>query len=263
MDKQTEMSLFEHLTELRSRLIWVLAVFVLSLIVGLYYAGTVIELLKNEPMAEGVPLISLSPSDALQVYMQFAFVIGFVVTLPVALFHIWRFVSPGLRPNERRVTLAFIPAAFFLFILGLIFGYYVVFPMIMGFLTSVTHSIGTSMNYGIAQYFSFLFNMVIPFGFLFELPIIVMFLTRLRILNPMRLAKMRRFAYFGLAVIAITLTPPDFLSDITVTIPLLGLYEISVWLSRMVYRKQLKEDAEWESQSHNDYDGMTGELSES
>lgn len=256
MNKQTEMTIFEHLSELRWRLIWVLVVFILSLLVGLYYAGSVIEHLKNQPIAEGVPLTSLSPSDALTVYMQFAFVIGIIVTLPVALYHIWRFVSPGLRPNERRITLGFIPAAFFLFIIGLLFGYYVVFPMIMGFMTTITHSIGANLMYGIAQYFSFMFNMVIPFGFLFELPIVVMFLTRLRILNPMRLAKIRRIAYFGLAVIAITLTPPDFISDILVTIPLLVLYEISVWLSRIVYRKQLKEDEEWESQYNS---SMTSE----
>lgn len=246
MKNETEMTLFDHLTELRSRLIWVFAVFVLSLGVGLYFAGPVIGHLKEQPIAEGVPLTSLAPSDVLGVYMQFAFVIGMIVTLPVALFHVWRFVSPGLRPNERRVTLSFIPIAFFLFILGLSFGYYVVFPMVMGFMAQMNSYIGTNLMYGIAQYFSFMFNMVIPFGFLFELPIVVMFLTRLRILNPVRLAKARRFAYFGLAVIAIMLTPPDLISDVLVTIPLLVLYEISVWLSRIVYRKQIKEDEEWE-----------------
>jgi sec-independent protein translocase protein TatC len=90
--------------------------------------------------------------------------------------------------------------------------------------------------------------MVLPFGFLFELPIVVMFLTRLRILNPMRLAKMRRFAYFGLTIVGVTLTPPEIISDILVTLPLLLLYEISVWLSRTVYRKQLKEDESWQEE---------------
>lgn len=252
MRENVEMTMVEHLTELRRRIIWVLAVFVLSMVVGLYFAGPVIEYLKQDPMAGGVPLKSFHPSDALGVYMQFAFLLALVVTIPVLLFHIWRFVSPGLRLNEKRATLSFIPAAFFLFIVGILFGYCIVFPMIIQFMAGITTQIGADPNYGIAQYFGFLFNMVIPFGFLFELPIIVMFLTRLRILNPMRLAKMRRLAYFGLAVVAVTLTPPDIMSDVLVTIPLLVLYEVSVWLSRIVYRKQLKEDEEWQKEYDQD-----------
>jgi len=218
------------------------------LIAGFYLAGPLIEYLKQEPIAEGVPIISLHPSDALRVYVQAAVLIGIAVTLPVALYHLWRFVAPGLRDYERRGTLYFIPAASLLFILGILFGYYIVFPMIMLFMTNLTNSIGADPNYGIGEYFGFLFNTVIPFGVLFQLPIVVMFLTRLRILNPMRLAKMRRYAYFVLAVIAVTLTPPEIISDILVTIPLLVLYELSVWLSRIVYRKQLKEDEEWEKE---------------
>lgn len=240
------MTVVEHLAELRTRILWVLAVFVVGLIAGFYLAGPLIEYLKQEPIADGVPIISLHPSDALRVYMQFAFLIGCVAALPVALFHIWRFVSPGLEVKERRGTLYFIPAACFLFIIGILFGYYVIFPMIMQFMTGMTATIGANPNYGIAEYFGFMFNMVIPFGVLFQLPIVVMFLTRLRIVNPMRLAKMRRFAYFGLAVVGICLTPPEIISDILVTIPLLLLYELSIWLSRIVYRKQLREEAEWE-----------------
>ncbi|NGQ96071.1 twin-arginine translocase subunit TatC [Brevibacillus sp. SYP-B805] len=248
MSDSQEMTVVEHLAELRRRIIWVLVVFLFSMGIGLYYAGDVIEYLKASPLAGGVPLKSFDPSDVLRVYMQFSFVIGLIITLPVALFHMWRFVSPGLRPQEKRVTLSFIPAAFFLFLIGLAFGYFVVFPMIMQFMTGIAMGIQIDPNYGIAQYFGFLFNMVIPFGFLFELPILVIFLTRLRILNPMRLAKMRRFAYFGLTVVAVTLTPPEILSDIMVTIPLLLLYEMSIWLSRMVYRKQLQEDKEWQQE---------------
>lgn len=239
------MSLVEHLSELRQRIIWVLIVFVLTMIGGLFVAGPVIRYLQNSPLAGSIPLKSFHPSDVLGIYMQFSFLIGLVATLPVALFHIWRFVSPGLRPNERKVTLVFIPFAFFLFLSGIAFGYFVVFPMAMGFVVGVAGTIEIDPNYGISQYFSFLFNMVIPFGVLFELPILVMFLTRLRILNPMRLSKVRRFAYFGLAVIGVTLTPPDFISDFLVTVPLILLYEISIWLSRIVYRKQLQEDEEW------------------
>ncbi|USG68323.1 twin-arginine translocase subunit TatC [Brevibacillus ruminantium] len=243
-----EMTVVEHLTELRRRIIWVLTVFVLALIVGFCFAGSLIEYLKEKPIAEGVPLISLHPSDTLRVYLQVSFLAGVIVTLPVALYHIWRFVSPGLQPHERRGTLYFIPAACFLFIVGILFGYYVVFPMVMLFVTGVSLGIDVKPNYGIGEYFEFLFNLIIPFGLLFQLPILVIFLTKIRILNPLRLAKMRRFAYFGLAIVGIVLTPPDIVSDFLVIIPLLLLYEMSIWLSKIVYRKQLQEQENWEKE---------------
>ena len=91
-----------------------------------------------------------------------------------------------------------------------------------------------------------MFNIVIPISLLFELPVVVMFLTRLRILNPLRLRKMRRFAYLLLVIIGTMITPPDFISDILVALPLILLYEFSVMMSSVIYRKQLAKDQEWE-----------------
>jgi sec-independent protein translocase protein TatC len=99
--------------------------------------------------------------------------------------------------------------------------------------------------YGAAQYFTFMFNIIIPMSLLFELPVVVMFLTKLRILNPQRLKKMRRLAYLILIIIATMVTPPDFISDILVSVPLIGLYEVSIALSARVYRKQLEHDRQW------------------
>ncbi|WP_255298424.1 twin-arginine translocase subunit TatC [Brevibacillus dissolubilis] len=253
-----EMSVVEHLTELRQRLIWVLVVFVLACIGGFFVVGPLIQYLKNNSMIEtDVNLISLSPADALQIYMQFAFLIGVVVTLPVILYHVWRFVSPGLKPKEKRVSLYFIPATVVLFVIGILFGFYVVYPMTLMFMANFSEAIGVPTSYGISQYFGFLFNMVVPFGFLFEMPIVVMFLTAIGIINPFRLQKVRRFAYFGLAIFAIVVTPADFASDIIVTIPLILLYEFSIWMSKIVFRKKAKEaentdwetdDAEWDEE---------------
>lgn len=109
----------------------------------------------------------------------------------------------------------------------------------------MTASLQANEMFGITQYFSFMFSIVLPFGIIFELPILVMFLTRLRIVNPIRLAKMRKISYFILVVIAITITPPKIISDFLVTIPLLLLYEFSIWLSKGIYKKQLEEDKKW------------------
>lgn len=254
-----EMTMIEHLTELRRRLMWLVAILLVSMVAGFIFAGDVIELLKDRPPAANLEWHVFAPSDALRVYLQISFVIGLIVTLPFLLYHLWAFVAPGLRPEERRATLAFIPAAFILFLIGIAFAFFIVFPMVFMFLSGIAASLETSETYGIADYFGFMFNIVLPLGFLFELPIIVMFLTRLRLLNPVRLSRFRRYAYFILVVVAVMITPPEIVSDLLVSIPLLLLYEFSIWLSRVVYRKQLAEDArrerEWKEEETTNRDG--------
>jgi sec-independent protein translocase protein TatC len=118
--------------------------------------------------------------------------------------------------------------------------------MAFNFTTSVSRSLGLVETYGVMQYIQFLFNILIPISLLFELPLVIMFLTKLRILNPIRLRKMRRIAYFVMVLIGTIITPPDVISDVLVSIPLLLLYEISIFLSTSVYKKQLAADAAWE-----------------
>lgn len=240
-----DMQLVEHLSELRKRIIWVLVTFVAAFIGGFMYARPVVQYFQE---SAGVKWMVIGVGDGLRVYMQFSFAIAFVVTLPFILYHIWKFVSPGLRPHERKAAGVFIVPAFFLFILGLLVGYYLVFPMIVGFMIQFSSELGAANpnEFGIVQYFGFMFNIIIPLALLFELPIVVMFLTRLRILNPVRLKKFRGYSYFVLIIVASLISPPDLFSHLSVFIPLVLLYEVSVFVSRIVYRKQLREDAEWE-----------------
>jgi len=133
-------------------------------------------------------------------------------------------------------------------LIGLAFGYFVVFKMAFLFTSAVTKNLQLQETYGITQYFSFMFNIILPLSLLFELPIVVMFLTKLRLLNPMRLRKMRRYAYLLLVVVATMITPPDATSAIIVAVPMIVLYEFSVFLSGIVYRKQLLQDQQWEKE---------------
>jgi sec-independent protein translocase protein TatC len=169
-----------------------------------------------------------------------ASVIAIAGTIPVIAIQLWAFVKPALRPFERKVTLSYIPALFILFIVGLAFGYFVIFPMVLEFLVKMGADMFVT-NFTADRYFSFIMNMTLPFGVLFELPAVVMFLTSLGIINPFVLAKIRKYAYFVLILIAIVITPPDFMSDFVVTLPLLLLYEISISLSKIVYKKRLKK----------------------
>ncbi|SHN74144.1 sec-independent protein translocase protein TatC [Paenibacillus sp. ov031] len=245
--QKEEMTLTEHLSELRKRLIYVLSIFILGLVAGFLVADPVYQYLTKAETAQGFVLHAFSFWDGIGIYMKIAGLFSLVITLPFTVFQLWKFVSPGLRARERKATLKYVPYVFLLFLIGLAFSYYVVFPMALSFTSSITEKMGLVETYGMKQYFSFLFGIVLPVSLLFELPLIIMFLTGLRILNPIRLRKMRRVAYFVLIFIAVVVTPPDFISDFLVMIPLLLLYEISVFLSGFVYRKQLAADAEAES----------------
>jgi sec-independent protein translocase protein TatC len=243
-----EMSLVDHLTELRRRIIWILVVLILGMAAGLATAKPVILFLKSMKPASTFEWIAISPWDALRLYMNFGLVIGLMVTLPVMLYHIWAFVKPGLRPVEQTASLMYVPMATLLFLVGLAFGYFVVFPMAFYFTTSISKSLDIHTMYGAAQYFSFMFNIIIPLSVLFELPIVVMFLTKIRLLNPKRLHKFRRYAYMILVIISAVITPPDAISAILVFLPMIVLYEVSVLLSKVIYRKQLLQQAEWEKE---------------
>ncbi|MBO9607855.1 MAG: twin-arginine translocase subunit TatC [Paenibacillaceae bacterium] len=242
-DGKEMMPLIDHLTELRKRVIWILVALVVTMVGGFYAATFLLNYLKSVYPASAVTWNALAPFDGIRVYMQCAFMLAMVVMLPFAMYHIWAFVKPGLRARERQAALHYIPLAIVFFLLGLVFAYFVVFMMAFRFTSEVNQNMGLTETYGVSQYFSFLFNIVLPVSLLFELPLVVMFLTKLHILNPARLRKMRKFAYLALVIAGIVITPPDFISDILVIVPLVTLYELSLLLSGIIYRKRIAREA--------------------
>lgn len=227
----------EHLEEVRQRIIKTLLAFILFFIIAFIFVEDVYIWLVNDLSG---PLAVLGPTDILWVFMVLAGVCAVAGTIPIAAYQLWRFVSPALTAEERKVSLRFIPFLFVLFLAGISFGYFVLFPIVLGFLESMSAGQFETM-FTADKYFRFMLNLTLPFGFLFEMPLVVMFLTRLGILNPHRLAKARKISYFVLVVTSILITPPDFISDILVIIPLLILYEVSIALSKFVYRQRLAE----------------------
>jgi len=246
MSEQTNMTLVEHIIELRKRVMSILILFVVSMLAGLLSAKYVINFLMGQPVAEPIKWVVIHLTDALKVYFQFSIALALVITFPFALYHIWAFVRPGLTDKEQRITLSYIPGAIFLMLLGLAFGYFWLFPFVVTFMTGLATDLGAEEMYGMVQYFNFLFTIVIPFGFLFQLPILMLFLTRLGITTPNFLRKIRKFAYFGLFIVAAIITPPDIFSHLFVTLPLFILYEFSIWLSTITYRRMKREQEERE-----------------
>ncbi|MCM3126865.1 twin-arginine translocase subunit TatC [Paenibacillus provencensis] len=235
-----ELNMIGHLDELRSRLIQTLVTFLLWMVIAFIFVKDIYDILVSDMERK---LIILGPSDVMWVYFMIAGVVAITLTIPVAAYHIWKFVQPAVPTAAQRSTLIFIPVLTLMFILGISFGYFILFPMVLHFLNEMAAGSFETM-YTAQKYFTFMIHMTVPFGLLFEMPVVVMFLTKLGILNPAKLAKARKVSYFILVVVAVTITPPDIMSDILVIIPLFLLYEASLTISKMVYRKQLQSQSE-------------------
>jgi sec-independent protein translocase protein TatC len=230
--------LVAHLTELRKRLILVGVCFIAAMSAGLYLSPQILLRLKTRSAGETIEWNVFSFTDGLFVYLRCAFVFAALFTLPLLLYQVWAFVRPGLTGREAKETFAYVPASFVLFLSGMSFGYFLVFPMMLHFMKAMNASIGAVETYGIDRYFAFLFNVVFPLGVTFEMPLVILFLTRLGLLNPTRIRNSRKYAYVGLAVVGSCISPPDFVSHLSVTIPLLLLFELSVLISVRYSRKR-------------------------
>lgn len=247
---ELEMPVEEHILELRRRVIYLLILFLVFMVIGFFLADDVVLYLKKQPVAAQIPWVVLGLTDAFKVYFMFSIAVGFVLTFPFALYQIWAFVSPGLTPRERRLTLSFIPGAILLFLVGLAFGYFWLFPFMVQFMMNLADRLGAQEMYGMIHYFEFLITFVVPFGFVFQMPVLVLFLTRLQVITPQLLKRLRKYAYFVLFVLAAVITPPDVFTHLLVTVPLIGLYELSILLSRLASPKEAVHSIKAEGEGH-------------
>ena len=165
---------------------------------------------------------------------------GFIVGFPYILYEFWRFVSPGLLKNERKNARGFIFIASFLFFLGVFFGYYVVTPLSINFLGNYQVSNQIFNDFDLSSYISLLRASVLSSGLIFELPILIFFLTKIGLVTPNFLRKNRKYSLVIVLSLAAIITPPDIASQIIVTIPIIVLYELSIFISNVVYKKQQK-----------------------
>ncbi|MBU9722093.1 MULTISPECIES: twin-arginine translocase subunit TatC [Bacillaceae] len=237
---EQSMNLLDHLDELRKRIMITLASFIFFFIISFIFVRDIYEwFVKDLDMT----LTILGPLDIIWVFFSIAGVAALALTVPVLIFQIWLFVKPALSQKEQKVTLMYIPASFVLFIGGLLFGYFVVIPIVFQFLMGLGEDLFNPM-FTPNNYFQFVIRMTVPFSILFEMPLVVMFLTSLGILSPEWMRKNRKYAYFALVVLSVLISPPDFLSDVLVIIPLLLLYEVSISLSSVVFRRKIKREKE-------------------
>lgn len=237
-----ELTVIEHIEELRKRLMICAIFLILALIVGFYLAEPIIRHIQYSEEAKQLTLNAFNVGDPLTVYLEITFIVALVITSPIILYQLWAFITPGLHETERKATLKYIPYAFLLFLAGLAFGYYVLFPNVMSFMMNLSERLDIQQTIGINEYFSFLFKLVVPFGLIFQLPVVMLFLARLGILNPQLMVKFRKYSYFVLFVLAVLLAPPDLISYILISVPLFILYELSIVIARVGYKKYLQAE---------------------
>ncbi len=196
------MSLFDHLSELRTRILRALLAVVVGSVVGFYFAEGIIELLAAPA---GGRLLNLAPGDAFFIYVRVAVVVGVVLAMPVILYQAWAFVSPGLTPAERRAMRPWVPLALAFFALGVGIAY-LVLPYALGFLLSFGRGVFAN-ELGAAQYFNFVTTMFLAFGLVMEFPILLFGLSRVGIVTSGALRAARRFVILGIAIFSAIATP--------------------------------------------------------
>jgi len=165
---------------------------------------------------------------------------GFIVAFPYVLYELWKFISPALKIKERKSAKGFIFIASLLFFIGVLFGYYVVTPLSINFLGTYQVSGEVHNDFDLSSYISLVRASVIASGLIFELPILIYILTKLGIVTPQILKKYRKFSLVFVLILSAIITPPDIASQIIVSVPILLLYEISIFISKAVIRKQEK-----------------------
>jgi len=167
---------------------------------------------------------------------------GLVIAFPYVIYQFWKFLSPGLHENERKHSRGFIIISSLLFFLGVLFGYYIVTPLSINFLGTYNVSSEISNEIDISSYISLVRSSALASGLIFELPIIIYFLTKIGLVTPEMLKKYRKFALVIVLIVSAIITPPDVASQIIVAIPILILYQVSIYISRMVVRNQKKKE---------------------
>ncbi|CAM1348220.1 twin-arginine translocase subunit TatC [Tenacibaculum crassostreae] len=263
---EKEMSFLDHLEELRWHLVRSFAaIFIVAIVIfaNINFVFTEILLAHLKPdfatykffcstfSAMGIDssfctinfkqtLQALNPTQQLMTGIWSSLILGFVVAFPYVLWEIWRFIAPGLHENERKKSRGFIFTSSFLFFLGILFSYYVILPMSVYFFYNFEISDAIQNNFKLEAYISLITNTLIGVAVFFELPVVIYFLSKIGLITPEFLRKYRKHALVVVLILSAIITPPDVASQVIVSVPIMILYEISIYISKFVIKKQQK-----------------------
>ncbi len=248
-DEGGRMPFMAHLEELRNRLMYslyaVAGVFVVAFIFKeKLYSWLVIPLRAALP--PGSKLIYTNPAEAFFTYIKLAFLAGVIGASPIIFFQMWRFIGPGLHSHEKKAVWPFVVTSSALFLVGSAFAFKIVFPFAFQFFMSFATDYIQPMI-SVKEYLSFSMMLLFAFGIVFQMPLVLVFLARLGVVNSGMLRRNRKYAILIMFVVGALFTPPDPLTQILLAVPLIALFELSIWLVRSTEKKKAQRQAEAEA----------------
>jgi len=246
--KEKDLPLLDHLKELRVRLLRSFIGVIVIFLPLIFFSNAIYELASS-------PLQALMPENSSMIATQVAspflsplkltFYLSLMISLPYFFSEMWRFIAPGLYKNEKRFALALTLSSILLFYLGILFAYFLVFPLVFGFFTSVTPE-GVKVMTDISSYLDFILTIFLAFAIVFEIPVLIFLLIWTGITSPNSLAKKRPYVIVSCFILGMLLTPPDVISQTLLALPAWFLFEVGLLLSR-IFIKNSTETREQES----------------
>ena len=227
------MELTGHLKELRNRVVFCLVVLLAGFCACLGFASRLVTMLTDMGAAYHYVYVYIAPQELLMVYFSIALTGGVIVAFPFISYHIYAFCSPGLKRKEKFFILGTLFFGTVFFCVGVLFAYYVNVPFMLRFLIQFSDRVSISASISIREYVGFLLTVFVIFGVVFELPVVAVLLTLLDILKAEWMVKGRKVMVVVIFFMAAVITPPDIVSQIMVAVPMIGLYELSIFLSRL------------------------------
>jgi sec-independent protein translocase protein TatC len=241
-----EATFISHLLELRDRLLRAVGAVLLLFLVAAPFANTLYEYLAAPLMSalpEGNTMISTEPHGPFFVPFKFAFAFATAVAMPYLLYQLWAFVAPGLYDSEKRLAVPLLISSSGLFYLGILFAYFIVFPVIFAFFTSTAPE-GVAVMTDINAYLSFVLKLFFAFGLAFEVPVATVLMVRMGVTTTTSLAAKRPYIIVGAFVVGMLLTPPDLFSQTMLAIPVWILFEAGLYVSKMVKPRESEDPSD-------------------
>lgn len=246
VEEQKSEPFISHLIELRNRLMWAVGSILVVFIALVPFANELYEwfakpLISNLP--QGGTMISTEPHGPFFIPFKFAFASAFALAIPMVLYQVWAFIAPGLYKREKSIVLPLVISSTLLFYCGVMFAYYVVFPIIFKFFIGMAPE-GVAVMTDISAYMSFALKLFFAFGIAFEVPVATVLLARMGVVSTAQMSKQRPYIILGAFVMGMLMTPPDIFSQIMLAVPVCLLFEIGLFFARKLERNALKEEEE-------------------
>jgi len=247
MSDEKQTGILDHLRELRKRLLWSVLAVAITSFVCFFFIEDIVEILKAP--AGDLDLYFIEMTEGFSTYMRVAIMSGIVVAMPFLIYHFLMFVIPALTRQERKMVYIVLPFVTVMFIGGILFGYFFLIPPATGFLLSFGTELAAP-QIRVSNYIDFITRLLVAIGILFELPVVTSFLARMGVITSKWLADRRKIMIIFSFVVAAIITPtPDAVNQSIVAGVMIILYEISIWLARLLQRRREKATIETDSET--------------